>query len=186
MFHTALWSFLGFSPGGVQWQRVRPPSVSPWALSVAGVHSCASSSRLVPCVWLSTDVFSAQWWCKLLCGLWFLFNPALASAGGCQPSAGLVPMAGVPLSLPGHWFSHPVVVPGCWALPSFSTILEPSAAPCQPAAQLQFVLVGDALLSLSTSSNRFIWMGWAGVLINKFLCLGLQLSPSHFDSSRSL
>lgn len=55
---------------------------------------------------------------------------ALASAGGCQPSDGLVPVAGVPpyVSL-AIAFHRLLLVPECRALPSLGTTLVPSAAP---------------------------------------------------------
>lgn len=133
----------------------------------AAVHSCASSQQVVPCGWLSTDLSRTQGWCKLLCGLWFLFNEGSEKCWGvpafCWPCARV---RSPPRSL---W---PLLFTPCYC--SQAARLCPASAPplcllqppSHPRAQLQFVLVGDALPSLSafSFSSRFIWMGWVGVL----------------------
>lgn len=135
MFRAALWSFPGFSTGGVQWQRVRPPSVNPQALSVAGVPSCASSQQVgtlcnYPQIY---PVHNGGVSCFVGCGS--CSSQALASAGGCQPSDGLVPVAGVPpLSLFGHCLSQAVTGPR--VLGSAQLGYRPCAF-CSPCANLQ-------------------------------------------------
>lgn len=125
-----------------------------------------AASRLVPC-WLYKDFSCTQWWPKLLCGMWFLFNPGPGQCWGlpafCWPCAhGRSPPKSLwPLLFtPGDWSQAARLCPA--SAPPWCLL----QSPCQPAAQLQLVLVRDALPSLSafSSSTRFIWMGWVGVL----------------------
>lgn len=127
-----------------------------------------AASRLVPCVQLSTDLSGTQWWCKLLCGLWFLFIPGPGQCWGlpafwwpCARGRSAPPKSLWPLPFTGCYWSQSAGLCPAWVPPL--CLLQPL---CQSTAQLQFVLVEDALLSLSdlSSSNRFILMVSVGVL----------------------
>lgn len=109
-----------------------------WAPRLSLLLVCPAvpaASRLVPCVQLSTDLSGTQWWCKLLCGLWFLFNPGPGQCWGLPafwwPCArGRSP----PLSLFGHCPLQAVTGP---RVPGSAQLGYHPCAFCSPCANLQ-------------------------------------------------
>lgn len=133
------WVFLASPLAGSQWQRARPPSVNhqrPGSFCFLCVLMCQQpASRLVQFVRLSTDLSITQWWCKLLCGLWFPLQPqAWPVLGASSLVLALCRWQESPhkspwplLFTPSYW------CPECWALPQ---LWHHPCAFCSPSANL--------------------------------------------------